>query len=76
VRLHPSRHARIEEIPKRSAVAGRPRGRALEDIFQIVVVVAIQPPNAAPKVWLTSFFRLVFRLVLQSFGHENIQGET
>ena len=33
-------------------------------------------PDAAPKVWLTSFFRLVVRVVLQSFGRENIQGET
>ena len=45
MRLHPSRQARLVETLKRSAVAGRPGGRAFEDIFQIVVVVAIQSAN-------------------------------
>jgi hypothetical protein len=41
VRLHPSRQARFVETLKRSAVTGGPGGRTLEDIFQIVVVVAV-----------------------------------
>jgi hypothetical protein len=42
VRLHSPRHASFVEILKRSAVGCRPSGRALEDVFQIMIVVAVQ----------------------------------
>ena len=43
--LHPSGQAHFVESVKRSAVAGGPSGRALEDIFQIMIVVAVQSAN-------------------------------
>ena len=44
VRLHPSGHASFIEMLKRPGCSGS-RGCALEDIFQIVVVVAVESAN-------------------------------
>ena len=45
MRLHPAGHTSLIEIFKRPAVTGRPGSRALENIFQIMVLVAVQPAD-------------------------------
>ena len=41
VRLHSPRHARFVKVLKRPAVTSRPSGCALEDVFQIMIVIAV-----------------------------------
>src|SRR5215472_11211586 len=42
VRLHSPRHASFVKVFKRPTVTSRPGGGALEDVFQIMVVIAVQ----------------------------------